>query len=169
VEVHLGETGRIAAEQMLVEARDDIKHADQKASVLLAALGIGFAAIIGGQLSAEWDSNSLTGGAQIVFWIGVGSAIASVGASALAVWPRYQLDDSPLYGVTYWGHIAAFKRLTDLEEVLDAQDGPNERRTRHQLWRVSQLVLKKYRYVRLSLIFGALAGVLLGLATVVIR
>jgi hypothetical protein len=165
----MSKSQQFAMEQMLAEARDDIKHADQKASVLLAALGIGFAAVVGGQLSAGWDSASLSHFAQLIFWLGVVFAVASVAASGLAVWPRYTLDDSPQHGITYWGHIAAFERLAELEKVLDAQAETSKRRTTHQLWRASQLVLKKYRYVRMALVFGAIAGALLGLATVVIR
>lgn len=44
-------------QRMFEEARADVTHADQKASVLLAALGIGFGAVLGGQLSAGWDSS----------------------------------------------------------------------------------------------------------------
>lgn len=157
------------AEQMLAEARDDVKHADQKASVLLAALGIGFGAVVAGQIEAGWDSATLTPHGQVLFWIGVVAAIVSVGSCALAVWPRYSVDDSPLYGITYWGHVAAFKRLSELEDALDEQDGPDERRTRHQLWRVSKLVLVKYRYVRCALAAGAASGLLLCFATVVVR
>ncbi|HEU5223580.1 MAG TPA: Pycsar system effector family protein [Candidatus Lumbricidophila sp.] len=165
----MGKSERMAAEQMLAEAREDVKHADQKASVLLAALGIGFGAVVGGQLQAGWSASSLSGGSQTMFWIGVALAVASVGACALAVWPRYDLNERPDYGVTYWGHIAAFKRLADLEDALDAQSDPSERRVRHQLWKVSQLVLTKYRCVRWALVLGASAGALLYLATVVIR
>lgn len=52
----MSKSQQFAMEQMLTEARDDIKHADQKASVLFAALGIGFAAVVGGQLSAGWEA-----------------------------------------------------------------------------------------------------------------
>lgn len=158
-----------AVTQLLAEARNDVTHADQKASVLLAALGIGYGAIIGGQLSAQWDSGSLSPAGQVIFWVGVIVAALSVGAAALVIWPRYKLDDHPEHGLTYWGHVAAFDDMKELEQALEKQGSFAEERTLHQLWRISRLVLKKYRALRLSLLLGALSGVLLGLATIIIR
>lgn len=45
---------------LLAEARDDIPHADQKAGVLLAALGVGFAVVLGGQISSAWAPTALS-------------------------------------------------------------------------------------------------------------
>lgn len=155
--------------QMLIEARDDVKHADQKAAVILAALGIGFGAVLGGQLAGNFDSGSFSCPGQIVWWFGVIIAAGSVALAVLAVWPRYVLDDSPKYGMTYWGHIAAFKELSDFEDALDDADVTSRRRTNHQLWRLSRLVLLKYRYVRAALICGLGAAALLALAAIVIQ
>ena len=96
-------------------------------------------------------------------------AIGSVGLTVLAVWPRYVLDDSPKYGMTYWGHVAAFKELGSFEDALEKADLTSERRTNHQLWRLSRLVLLKYRLVRAALIFGAVSALALGAASIVIR
>jgi Family of unknown function (DUF5706) len=165
----LADRKRASLERMLFEAREDIGRADQKASILLAALGVGFAAVLGGQLAGNFNSSSLSPGSQILWWIGVAGAVASVAFSAAAVWPRYKTDDSPRYGITYWGHIAAFEDLEQFEKALATQDTTSERRTRHQLWRVSGLVRLKYQLVRAALVCGGAAGVLLGLAAVVIR
>lgn len=158
-----------AARQMLAEARDDVQHADQKASLILAALGIGFGAVLGGQLAGDFDSGKFSTFGQVVWWIGVVLAIGAVALAVLAVWPRYTLDDSPQYGITYWGHVAAFKTLDDFEEALDDADVSSRRRTDHQLWRLSRLVLMKYRLVRAALVFGGLSAMGLGVAAIVIR
>lgn len=155
--------------QMLAEARDDVSHADQKASVILAALGIGFGAVLGGQLAGNFDSGNLSIPGEVVWWAGVFLAGASVVLAVLAVWPRYKVDDSPQYGITYWGHVAAFKDLSDFEEALENADTRSDRRTNHQLWRLSRLVLLKYRFVRGALILGTLSALTLGIAAVVIR
>lgn len=160
---------REAARQMLTEARDDVTHADQKASVILAALGIGFGAVLGGQLAGNFDSGDFSTLGQVVWWAGVLLAGGSVSLAVLAVWPRYKLDDSPQYGMTYWGHVATFKELTDFEDALEEADTTSERRTNHQLWRLSRLVLLKYRFVRAALIFGALSALALGSAAIVIH
>lgn len=158
-----------AVRQMLAEARDDVKHADQKASVILAALGIGFGAVLGSQLAGSFDSGILSCAGQIVWWAGVLVAVASVAVAAFAVWPRYNLEDSPQHGITYWGHIAAFKELSDFEKALEHADTTSEHRTNHQLWRLSRLVLLKYRLVRTALTLGAVSALALGAAAIVIR
>lgn len=152
---------------LLAEARDDVQHADQKASLLLAALGIGFGAVIGGQLSSSWDSSSLSTLGQFAFWVGVAAAVGSVAACAWAIWPRYVLTDEAEFGVTYWGHVAAYDNLDHLHEALAVTFSP-QRRTEHQLWRISRLVLAKYRCVRVALIAAAFAGVILFFALVVL-
>lgn len=158
-----------AAREMLAEAREDVKHADQKASVILAALGIGFGAVLGGQLAGNFDSGSFSCAGQVVWWAGVLLAVGSVALAVLAVWPRYKLDDSPQFGMTYWGHVAAFRDLREFEGALGDADTTSVRRTNHQLWRLSRLVLLKYRFVRAALILGAVSALALGTAAIVIR
>lgn len=154
---------------MLDEARADVVHADQKSSLLLASLGVGFGAILGGQLEAGWDPRVLSVTGQIVWWVGVVAAIAAVALATLAIWPRYTLTDQPEFGVTYWGHAAAFEGPGALRDALKKQDVTSLDRTTHQLFMLSRLVLRKYRYVRASLILGGSAGLLLGAATILIR
>lgn len=164
----MGKTQEMA-QRMLDEARADVVHADQKSSLLLAGLGVGFGAVVGGQLTAGWDSSGLTVSGQIVWWLGVVSAIVAVGMSAWAIWPRYKLDDSPRYGITYWGHVAAFENATELRDALKDQEVTSLDRTAHQLFMLSRLVLKKYRRVRAALILAGSAGLLMGAATILIR
>jgi hypothetical protein len=154
------------AVRMLDEARDDVIHADQKSSLLLAALGVGFGAVVGGQLQSGWDSSVLTVCGQVFWWIGVASAVAAVGMAAWAIWPRYKLDDSPKYGITYWGHVAALTGPEELTTTLKKQEVTSLDRTSHQLYILSRLVLKKYRRVRAALVLAGAAGVLMGAATV---
>lgn len=166
---HMTNKAHESIEQMLSETRDDLKNADQKAAVLLAALGVGFGAVIAGQIAGKFDSSTLQLPGQIIWWVGVAAALAAVALAALAVWPRYNLNDSPEFGITYWGHIAAFQKLDGLEEALEEQDTTSARRTNHQLWRLSRSVLWKYRFVRASLVAAALGGATLGVATIFFR
>lgn len=152
---------------LLAEARDDVKHADQKASLLLAALGIGFGAIVGGQLSATWDSASLSVPGQFLFWIGVTAATVSIACSAWAIWPRYDISDEPKFGITYWGHVAAYQDLDHLRDALRVAYS-SRARTEHQLWKISGLVLTKYRCIRAAIISAATAAALLFIATVLV-
>lgn len=154
--------------QMLAEARTDVAQADQKASILLAALGVGFGAVLGGQLAGGFDSADLSPLGEVVWWLGVGLATASIVCAALAVWPRYRTDDHPQYGITYWGHIAAFDSLAELEAAMAGQQN-TARRTTHQLWRLSRVVLVKYRCVRLALILSASAAAALSYSVLVLH
>ncbi len=153
------------AQSMLEEARADVIHADQKSSLLLAALGVGFGAVVSSQLQSGWDSSSLSARGQVVWWIGVAAAIAAVALATFAIWPRYELDDAPKFGITYWGHVAALKGPKELTEVLKSQELSSLERTSHQLYMLSRLVLKKYRLVRAALILAGTSGLLMGAAT----
>jgi Family of unknown function (DUF5706) len=73
---------------MLAEARADIGYADHKASMVLAALGIGFSALLGGLFASDWLPTDLVGWAEVLWWIGGLLAVASVIFAGLAVWPR---------------------------------------------------------------------------------
>jgi hypothetical protein len=154
---------------MLAEARADVVHADQKASLVLAALGIGFAAVLAGQLNGTFDPSRFSIWGAVLWWIGVAAASTSVVLAGLAVWPRFRVDDSPRYGITYWGHIAAFRDLPELEAALDEQDATSSKRTRHQLWRLSILVHQKYSFVRAALAAAAVSVPLLVLGGMLVR
>jgi hypothetical protein len=156
------------AEQMLDEARAEIAAADKKASILLATLGVGFGAVLGGQLSGTWDPSLLSPCGGAVWWTGVCVAILAVGAAALAVWPRYGSEHQPKK-VAYWGHAATFKGSKELRQALKAQNLPSPVRTADQLWHVSRIVRTKYRLVRSALVLGAAAGLLLAIAVITLH
>ena len=156
--------------QMLEETREDARSADQKASVLLAAFGIGFGALLASQLQADgWRPTLLSPAGGALYTLGLVLAGVAVAAASGALWPRYQLDVSPRHGISYWGHVAAFKSLADLDDALSRTPSRDTLRTRHQLWQLSRLVLKKYRLIRASLCTAALATALLVVATVFIH
>lgn len=156
-------------QQMLVEARAEVSQADQKASILLAALGIGFGVILAAQLERKWDAVTyLSPTGASLWWIGAVSAGLSVAAAALAIWPRFTGKDVRK-GVTYWGHVATFRNVQALSVALDGQAIQTRARTRHQLLRLAKLVRLKYSLVRVALALAALAGALLAVAAIVVR
>ena len=69
-------------ETMLSEALAEVAIADTKASILLAALGIGFGSVFGGLLEGNWDPTTLRGPASILWLMGAVFALLSVGAAA---------------------------------------------------------------------------------------
>ncbi len=144
---------------LLAEAREEILKADQKASSILTTLGIGFGAITGGLLAGNWTPATLHGFRQVSWWMGAFSAVLSVWAAASAIWPRYTKVDAK-DGITFWGHVATFDTLAAFTEALNKTGVDDGYRTRHQLWRISKIVDKKFCLIRWSL---ALSGVAVGL------
>ena len=129
--------------------------------MLLAALGVGFSLVVGGQFSGGFDPGGLSALAGFVWWSGVTFSSIAIAIAAAAVWPRYKLEVEPEYGFTYWGHIAKFSKLSDLADALDLEPPTSSARTRHQLWRLSRLVLTKYRLVKLALLSAGAAAILI--------
>jgi hypothetical protein len=147
----------VVEEAMLAEARAEVGYADQKASLLLAALGIGFGAIIGGLLAGSWKPSD-QGGGELAWWIGVCLAAASVGIAAGAVWPRYARRKVGS-DVFYWGHVAALESFDEFTKALDANPPTSEERTGHQLWELSRIVARKYRLIRIAFVAAGCATV----------
>lgn len=140
---------------MLAEARVEVSYADHKASMALASLGVGFGAVIGGLLAGDWKPSD-QGDAEWAWWIGVCLAVASVGLSAGAVWPRYprQGKSDRLY---FWGDVASMSSYDELAKRLDEAPPAAGDRTRSQLWVLSGIVATKYRLIRAAFVAAALA------------
>lgn len=140
---------------MLAEARVEVSYADHKASMVLAALGVGFGAIIGGLLAGDWEPAD-QGDGQWAWWVGVCLSVASVGFAAGAVWPRYPRrgESNSLH---FWGDVASISSYDELAKRLDEEPAPGIARTRRQLWVLSRIVATKYRLIRAAFVAAALA------------
>lgn len=152
---------------MLAEARADIVMADHKASMVLAALGIGFSALLGGLFASDWRPTDLTGWAEFFWWVGGVCAVASVILAGLAVWPRVgDPDDTHVY---YWGDVRPrFASDAALGEYLDEHPINAIARTRNQFWVISGIVRRKYTMIRRAMRIGAVAIGLLILAGLIV-
>ena len=135
---------------MLAETREDVSKADQKASMILASLGIGVGAVLAGVLAGDWKPMDLHGLGEVGWWIGaalLGGAISCAGA---AVWPRYDAGDASA-GIYYWAHVASFSSLSSLTSALDSNTPTLDDRTRNQLWSMSKIANLKYGLIRKSM------------------
>jgi hypothetical protein len=146
-------TERRVEEAMLTEARDDISYADHKASMVLAALGIGFSALLGGLFASDWRPTDLVSWGEVAWWIGGACAIASVIFAGLAVWPRVG-SKTPSDDVYYWGDVRRFASVKALTEHLDEAPVDVIARTRNQLWVISGIVVLKYQMIRRAMALG---------------
>jgi hypothetical protein len=141
---------------MLAEAREDVAKADQKASTVLAGLGVGVGAVIGGFLAGNWRPTELEIAAMFLWWAGAVAVMAAMGCAAFAVWPRYDSKDKD--GVYSWAHVASETNFAAFSAALDNTN--RVARTRHQIWKISKIVATKYKLVRWSLALAAASFVL---------
>lgn len=128
---------------MLAEARNEVGAADHKASMVLAVLGIGFGAVLGGLIARDWTPTDLNLAGSVLWWTGALTAAASVASAAAAVWPRFTLPPKSR-DLFYWGHVATYQSLRELDNALDKHPPRLEDRTRHQLFELSRIVARKY-------------------------
>jgi hypothetical protein len=151
---------------ILAEARNEVGAADHKASMVLAVLGIGFGALLAGLIARDWNPRDLDALGAFFWWVAAALASSSVAAAALAVWPRFTVP-AKTQDVFYWGHAAAFENQRTLDAVLDRHPPTLEDRTRHQLFALSRIVAKKYRYVRLAMALAGLSAPVFLLASLI--
>jgi hypothetical protein len=152
---------------MLAEAREDVLKADQKASMVLAALGIAIGAVLGGVLAGDWDpTEDLTTGGQVGWWLATAAVTSGLVLAGMAVWPRFNGADGSA-GIYYWAHIASFDSLSALAAALDADPPDLDDRTRNQMWSLARIVKRKYVLIRWAM-GSAGAGAFLATATLVI-
>jgi hypothetical protein len=144
---------------MLSAALAEVAIADTKASILLAALGIGFGSVFGGFLEGNWDPTQLGRVASVFWWLGAVMALASVAAAAYSLWPRYRTNRRPTE-IYYWGHVAAFSSFSDFRSTLEASEVSAVQRVEHELWYVSRVVHRKYTLVRVALLLAGVASII---------
>lgn len=139
---------------ILAEARNEVGAADHKASMVLAVLGIGFGALLGGLIARDWSPGQLDGFGRAAWTIGALLAGGSVFSAAAAVWPRFTVP-AKTREIHYWGHVAALDSARELEDVLDQRPPSLTDRTRHQMFELSRIVARKYAWVRRAMRLAA--------------
>lgn len=149
-------------ETLLGETRTEVGHADHKASLVLAALGIGFSAFLGGLYASSWEPNDLPGWGPGIWYAGAGAALLSVIAAGFAVFPRTgKTDHGPDRPIYYWGQISKIDSKEAFEQALQTHPPDAEQRTIDQLYVLSKVVSEKYCWVKCSLWLAVAAIALL--------
>ncbi|MGW2308708.1 Pycsar system effector family protein [Actinomadura luteofluorescens] len=152
-----GEEFAIYAEKLLHGAREEVKQADAKASLLLAASGVAFGAILSAALAGSAKLSASTTPAAWAWWTGLGLAAAGVILLGLAVYPRTRRSaDVPLHLVAYFGDIANYPRDTLEARVIRTLASPATP-TLDQLYEVAHIAAGKYALIRRSLCLFATA------------
>ncbi len=168
---------------LLRETREELAKADGKASILLAASGIAFTALLTGATTSGWDPDKLLcHTARILTWSAI--AVALLGGTFLgaAVKPRLRPEDDPPARPHYFGDVAAFgpsrwemrKRKAKLaagrlrfENALDSLDQTDSSaRTTDQIWQLSHVARRKYWLVSAGIWAYAVAVIVTVIAVV---
>ncbi|MFB7937756.1 Pycsar system effector family protein [Streptomyces sp. NPDC056049] len=152
---------------LLIETREELVKADQKANLLLAAMGVAMAALVGAFASAKINPLDFVKIGQITFWVGCALAIAALEAFARAVFPK--LGSGMAGRMYYFGDVA--KNDPSLSSVMSliAQANIAERDIQ-QFTVLAASVVRKYAHIRRGIVCAVVAvpilfaGSLLGVA-----
>jgi hypothetical protein len=144
------------AKLLLSESREELTRADSKASLLLAALGIGISAVLGAILAGSWTPFVLGSPWESFWWAGVTLAGAALVCLGVAVWPKVT-HRSGTGGVTYFGEAATFETVAELKAALKRSETDPVERTTRQLHVIAKRADHKYAFIRASLVAVGLA------------
>jgi hypothetical protein len=166
-------------ETLLRETREELARADTKASILLAASSIAFAAFL-------TDPDKLSEhSARTLTWIALALTLAGISFIAAAVKPRLRTEHDENPKPHYFGDVEAYRpswrqirgRRRELEaaralfgkELADAATATEyEERLTDQVWHLSHIAYRKYRLVSVGMWLYA-AALVVALAALVVE
>jgi hypothetical protein len=160
-EVYLG-----YARQLLSESREELTRADNKAALLLAAVGVVAGALLAAVVAGDWSPFSLAACVAWVWWLGATAAVVGIIFLAAAVYPvtKYRTQ-RPADFIAYFGDVVSVDgsvlqdRLIKSSQLYDA-------RLIDQISAISGIVDRKYRAIQAGLWFIG-AGLGLALASAI--
>lgn len=137
------------ARSLLAHTREEVNRADSKASLLLAASGVGIGAILSTVLSGNWDPFSIPNSVEWMWWSGCATAVSAIIALGFAVFPRTRRK---VYCNSMVAYFADVRRIpeADLKLALAATLSSSSSYTLDQLHRVSKIADTKYSLIRWS-------------------
>lgn len=152
------DTATLYAASLLAECREEVDRADKKASILLAATGVGIGALLAGLIAGKWSPFQLKDAIQWLWWTGVAATAGGLWYLACAVYPRTRRRgvDKP-ESVAYFGDVLAFPTTAELTSAIAHSSEVSLTRLADQVRQVSLIVDRKYAYIRRAmwLLFSA--------------
>lgn len=145
---------------ILGEAREELERADNKASILLAAVGVIVGALLAALLAGDWSPTSLKASVQWLWWAGILAAAIAIYLLGWAVFPRIRAAGWRPQAIAYYGDVVAAGTRNRVKELLDHASGDPLPRLIDQMLQVSKTVQVKYVAIRRAMIllgFGAAA------------
>lgn len=135
---------------LLIETRDEITRADNKASILLGLTAVIGSVLVAGMMAGDWTPSGLEVWPKVLWWCGVGAGACAVLFASLCVYPRFiqpNHDGAP----RYFGDIAQLDDEHALRVSLNRGPEQDDKRIVNQLLIASRIVVRKYRLLRFSL------------------
>lgn len=150
--VALPAAGTVAGSRLLGDLRGEIARADNKASVLVGALGM-TAGLLSGVLAArDWRPSALPAVAATAWWLGAGALFVSLIALLMAVLPRYRASRwQPGEPVTYFRDIQRAAQQHELARALADTERDPASALINALMENSRIVGSKHRWIRIGL------------------
>jgi hypothetical protein len=140
----------LRAETLHKETREELLHADNKATTLLSVVGLILGGLLAGASAGAFSPRDLDNVAEWVFWIGVTLAIVAEVGLCLAILPNVSHAEHK-GALRYFGHVAQFEDERTLSDALSGAHDNHERLV-SQLLYLSKVVDRKYRLIRRSLL-----------------
>lgn len=155
-------------DKLLAETREELAKADAKASILLAASGIAFLALLTVGSAGSWYPDKLSHhAARIADWLSILFVLVGICFVAAAVKPRLRERHSETPKPFFFGDVAAYRppwytvrhRHDKLERAHAAFVSELERMTESdvssrvsdQIWQLSYIAYLKYRLLAIGI------------------
>lgn len=159
-------TATTHVEVLLAAAREEIVRADNKASLLLASLGIASGALLAGAIGGTWSPSGLEALPKILCWAAIASLVGTCGSLGYVIYPRTQRRSADPNLIAFFGDVNATP-IAELEAAIARTVDAVPQSLYDQLVQTSRIVEEKYRGVKIALwlLLSALVCGLLSLVT----
>jgi Family of unknown function (DUF5706) len=153
------------AKDLLDRAREDLGHAENKASILLAGVLAATGGITAAISGGHWSVLRQPAWIAVPFWTAAAATIAAVTGLAWAIYPRIAPRGATLPSrAGFFGDVAALESPAQLRELLLGPATTVFDIWVEQVWRISLIVDLKYRLICWSIrLLGC--ALLLGVTT----
>jgi len=155
-------TGYLA--DLVAATRDELRRADAKAALLLAAIGVIVGALLGCFNSSHWTPTRLQSGEQVLWWAGVATATVGLLLIAASVYPRDRQRRTPYPGPpAYYGDVAALPDIPAFRLAVGNMPDIKERLF-DQAYSIAGIARIKYGQLRRGLVCFLVAVIVCGLS-----
>ncbi|MFG2638213.1 Pycsar system effector family protein [Streptomyces sp. NPDC048362] len=154
--------GLALSQSLLTETREELAKADQKANLLLAALGVAAAALIGAFASAQISPLDFPVLAQTIFWAGCAAASVALIVLGMAVYPN---SGTGAQGRIYYFGDVEKNQIPEGQIATLIQAANHTERNVQQFVVLAKSVIRKYKLIRAGMLFSGATLLLLPVGT----